>query len=122
TMSGRPRSSSARSPTAAAVHARTMSFWLRPSPPMSAAKRTWTGRLLLSKHSVRVCGHIRNDLQHVPMLDDLSVVVQPKNIDARPDVVAWPILPAVQNNVIAFGDHALELDALAGIVARGIFE
>jgi hypothetical protein len=56
------------------------------------------------------------------MLDDLSVVVQPKNIDARPDVVAWPILPAVQNNVIAFGDHALELDALAGIVARSIFE
>ena len=69
---------------AAAVHARTMSFCGgNRRPCQRRSKRGLVG--LLSKHSVRVCGYIRNDLQHVPMLDDLSVVVQ-ENIDARPDV------------------------------------
>ena len=57
---------------------------------------------------------LRHDLQHIPVLDDLAVVVQPENVDTRPGMVAWPVLPAVQDDKVAFGDSADEIDALVG--------
>ena len=56
------------------------------------------------------------------MLDDLAVVVDAEDVDASPVGVAGPLLITVQHDELPFRDRALELDALAGIVARGIFE
>ena len=61
-------------------------------------------------------------MQHVPVLYDLAVVVQPEDVDSGPGMIAGPFLPAVQHHVVAFGDQALELDALAGIVAGRLLE
>src|SRR5688500_3016061 len=52
------------------------------------------------------------------MLDDLAVVIQSEDVDASPIAVAWPLLVAMQYDVIPFGNHALEVDAFAGIFLR----
>ena len=52
------------------------------------------------------------------MFDDLAVVIQSENVDAGPITVARPLLVAVEDNVVALGDHAFEVYALARVVLR----
>ena len=58
------------------------------------------------------------------MLDDPAIVVDTKDVDARPFAVrtARPLLTAMQHDELAFGDDALEVHALAGVLARHAFE
>ncbi len=49
-------------------------------------------------------------------------IVEPENVDPRVIVAARPFLMAVQNHVVAFGDHAFEMRDLAGIFGGHPFE
>ncbi len=68
------------------------------------------------EHRIAVRGLGGDTLKHVPMLHDLAVGVEAENIDPRPVSVVRPVLIAVEHHVVAFGDHAPELDPLAGIL------
>src|SRR5260221_14130955 len=74
------------------------------------------------KHSIAIGGRGRNDLEHVPMLDDLARLGQAEDVDPGIILVPRPMLEAVKDHVIALGQDAPELDALAGIFARHAFE
>ena len=52
------------------------------------------------------------------MLDDFAVVVKPEDVYSGVVVIAGPLLIAMQNDVVALREHALELDALAGVFLR----
>jgi hypothetical protein len=52
------------------------------------------------------------------MFDYPAIIIKPKNINACPIAVTGPLLMAMQTNIIPFGDNALEMDALTGIVLR----
>ncbi len=52
------------------------------------------------------------------MFDDFAVVIEPKNINACPIGVPWPLLITMQDHVVAFGNHPLEVDTLAWISDR----
>ena len=52
------------------------------------------------------------------MLNDLSFVIQPEDVNPRPVAVVRPVLIAVQDDEVAVGQDATELHALAGILAR----
>ena len=69
----------------------------------------------MSEHAVRIRRAFRRDLQHVPVLYNLSRVIQPENVDANPITIAGPFLQAMQRHVIALGDDAFEMNALAWI-------
>ena len=56
------------------------------------------------------------------MLDNLAVLVEAKNVDARPGMIARPFLSAVQDNVVALRNHALELDGFTGIATGRFLE
>jgi hypothetical protein len=71
-----------------------------------------------SKHRVIVSGRFRDGLKHVPMLDYLAFIINTEDVDARPVVVARPLLVAMQDYIIAFSEDALKLDALARIFFR----
>src|SRR5439155_12677943 len=60
------------------------------------------------EHRVGVRGFIGNWLEHVPVLDDPSIVVEADDVNAGPVPVAGPLLIAVDDDVVAFGDHRLE--------------
>ena len=64
------------------------------------------------EHAVRIFCAIRNGLQHIPVLDYFSIVVQPKDIHPGIVLVPRPALEAVQDDILTFGDDALDLDAL----------
>ena len=50
------------------------------------------------------------------MFDDFPVVIEAKNINACPIGIPWPLLITVQDHVVSFGNHPLEVDTLAWIV------
>ena len=52
------------------------------------------------------------------MLHDLAVIVKPEAVDPRPVAVTGPFLVAVKDDVVPFGDHSLEVHALARIFLR----
>src|SRR5712691_6427454 len=52
------------------------------------------------------------------MLDDLAVLIEAKDVDARPWAIAGPLLEAMQDNVVALGDRALDMYARAGVFPR----
>ncbi len=56
------------------------------------------------------------------MLYNLAVVREAEEINSRIVVVAWPMLEAVQNDVVAVGQDPFELDPLAGVFACHAFE
>jgi hypothetical protein len=74
------------------------------------------------KHSIRVRGVARDHLQYVPVLHNLTLFVQAENIYPCPKMVVRPVLPTVQDHIIALSDHSLELHALAGIFAGGFLK
>ena len=52
------------------------------------------------------------------MLDHLAVLVEAKDVDTGVIAVAWPLLMAVQDHVIAIGEGPLDLRVLARVVMR----
>lgn len=68
-----------------------------------------------SEHPVRIGRTGGQDLQHVPVLDELATAVEPEDVDPGIIVAARPVLEAVQDDEIALGDHPLDVHALAGI-------
>ena len=56
------------------------------------------------------------------MPDDLAVVVQAEDVHSSPIGAAWPPLITVQDRMISFGNHALKLDVLAGVLTRHAFK
>src|SRR3954453_16395804 len=85
-----------------------------------------------SEHRVGVLRFFGDALEHVPVLDDLPVLVEAEDVNARPDVrmlrpaapppgrqspplrIPRPILTAMQDDVLALGDGADEVDLLLG--------
>jgi hypothetical protein len=61
-------------------------------------------------------------LQDVPVFDDLAVIIEAEDIHSGPHMIAGPILAAMKDHVVAFGDHAFEFHTLAGIIASGFLE
>ena len=76
----------------------------------------------VSEHRVRVGGGLGNPLEHVPVLNNLSLVIEPKNIDTGPIAFSGPVLKAMQDDVVIFGQHSPELNALARVLASHAFE
>ena len=52
------------------------------------------------------------------MLDDLSILVETKDVHASPIVIARPLLKGVEHDVVAVSEHTLEQDVLARIFVR----
>jgi hypothetical protein len=50
------------------------------------------------------------------VLDDLAVLVESENIDARIVVIAGSVLKTMEHHEVAFSYRSLELDTLAGIL------
>jgi hypothetical protein len=75
------------------------------------------------EHCVVVGRFIRHGLEHVPMLDDFSIVVEAKDIDAGPFLltVARPLLATMEYNVIALKIHRSLLVAVESIIHRSPF-
>src|SRR2546427_6477029 len=71
----------------------------------------------MSKHRVRVGSALRNALQHIPVLHDSALCIEPKDVHARSVVAVRPLLVAVENHIVPLADHAPEFDPLAGILA-----
>ena len=61
-------------------------------------------------------------MQHIPVLNDLSVVIQPEDVDPCPVAVLWPVLVAVKDHEVVVRQDPAELHALAWILARHSFE
>lgn len=55
-------------------------------------------------------------LQHVPVLHNLAILIEPEDVDACPVCVSGPLLKAVQDDAAALGNYALEVNALAWIL------
>src|SRR6185503_1652258 len=79
-------------------------------------------RRSFSKHRVLVFRPCWNPLKHVPVLDDLSLLVESEDVDPRPVAIARPVLVAVQHHVVALTDHAFELNPLARVLECHPFE
>ena len=71
-----------------------------------------------SEHRVRIRRVTRNALQHIPVLDDLALVIQPEDIDPGPVAVVRPVLVSVADDQMAVRQDLPELDPLPGIFAR----
>lgn len=71
---------------------------LKSPPPITPQGGSHSPRPAVSEHAVVVCRLFGNDLEHVPMLHDLAVAVESKNVDARIVVVARPVLVTVQDH------------------------
>src|SRR5438128_11174332 len=74
------------------------------------------------EHAVLVGGRLGDDLQDVPVLDDLAVVVEPEDVDCAVVVIPGPVLEAMKYDDVAFADGSLELNALAGVFGRHAVE
>ena len=56
------------------------------------------------------------------MLHHLAGGVQAKDVDPCPITIPGPLLVAVQDHVVAFGDHPLDLHVLARVLAGHALE
>jgi hypothetical protein len=65
----------------------------------------------LLEHPVLVGRGLRDDLQHVPVLDHLAVLVEPEDVDPGALIVTRSDLVAVQHDVGALGQRPVELHA-----------
>jgi hypothetical protein len=71
-------------------------------------------RRAASEHGIAIGRFLRNPLQHIPVLNDLSVRIEPKNVDASPIVIFRPLLVAVQDNELSFSENPLNSTCLPG--------
>src|SRR5262249_47817330 len=100
--------------------ARCSDFFLGAAPTSDCGKGFRCFERL--EHSVRIGCLFRDDLEHVPVLDDLSIAFQSEDVDARPSVITGPILPTMKNDVVSLGYDSFELDMFAGVIARHALE
>src|SRR5712691_9599206 len=68
-----------------------------------------------SKHRILIGRLWWNALKHIPMLDDLTVGIEPEDVDAGPVCVTWPLLTTMQHDVILFSENSLEVNSLSGV-------
>ncbi len=71
-----------------------------------------------SKHPVLMGAVFREFLKHIPMFDNLASLIQPEDINASVFQALRPDLVAVKDNMIALGQSAFNLHALARILRR----
>jgi hypothetical protein len=57
----------------------------------------------------------RDDLKHIPMLDNLAILIESKNVDSCVVFVSRPLLVTMENNVIIFCYRSFEVGLLARI-------
>src|SRR3954451_11277371 len=86
----------------------------RGCPSSSTGSAARQGRS--SEHPVVVGGVVGDDLQDIPVLDDLAVGVEAEDVDAGVVVVAGPGLMAVQDDMVTLGNRANEPHPLARVV------
>ena len=72
-----------------------------------------------SEHAVRIRRRLWDSLQHVPVFDDLALVIEFENIDASPITVSGPVLEAVQDDVMIVRQHSPELNAFPRVGGEG---
>jgi len=77
---------------------------------------------ILLERPIRVGGCLGDDLQDVPVLNDLAVLVEPEDVNPGVVTVTRPDLVAMQHDVVALGQGALDLDVLAGVLRGHAFE
>ena len=68
----------------------------------------------VSEHAVVVGCRLRDDLEHIPVLDYLAVGVDSEDVDTGVVMVTRPHLVAVQHDVLTLCDGSYELDPLSG--------
>src|SRR5918993_4882995 len=73
-------------------------------------------RAIPSEHRVAVLGGLGDWLQYIPVFHHLSLGVEPKDVDPGPVAIPRPLLVTVEDHVIAFRDHPLELHSLARVL------
>src|SRR4051812_36208026 len=71
-----------------------------------------------SEHRVGVRRFFGDALEHVPVLDDLPVLVEAEDVDPTPVPIARPLLTAMQDDVFALRDGADEVDLLPRVLLR----
>src|SRR5438105_590207 len=59
----------------------------------------------MSEHRIVVSGFRGHALYHVPVLHYFAVIVEPEDIDPGPIAITRPLLMAMQDDVITFGNH-----------------
>ena len=82
---------------------------------ITAKSRQLRSSTLGLEHSVVVFFGLRNDLKYIPVLHDLSVVVESKDVDTSVILIAWPLLIAVEHNIVSLSDGSLEVHSLARV-------
>jgi NAD(P)-dependent dehydrogenase (short-subunit alcohol dehydrogenase family) len=87
-------------------------------PPGCSSLVAQAIRLPSLEHGVAVRRALRHRLQHIPVFDDLSMFVQPEDVDARPVGATRPDLVAVQYDVGSLGEDPHEPHMLAGEFPR----
>ena len=75
-----------------------------------------------SEHAVGIDALIGHDLQDVPVFDDFALSIEAEDVHSGPDVITGPILAAMKDHVVAFGDYVFEFHELAGVIACGFLE
>src|SRR3954452_16220647 len=71
-----------------------------------------------SEHRVRVLRFFRHALEHVPVLDDLSVLIEAEDVHPCPVPISWPLLAAMEDDVFALRDGADEMHFLPRVLLR----
>lgn len=56
---------------------------------------------------------LRHGLPHIPMLDDLAISVEAKDVDPGMVFTAWPVLEAVEDYAMPFRNGVLHFDPFA---------
>jgi hypothetical protein len=68
------------------------------------------------KHCIVVPGCLRYHLQDIPVLDNFPIAVESKDIDSRVVLLTWPLLVAVQDDVVTISECPFEVDSLARVL------
>ena len=50
------------------------------------------------------------------MFDDFAVLIEAKNVNPRPIVIARPLLKTMQHYIVALSNDALEVNAFSGVL------
>jgi hypothetical protein len=74
------------------------------------------------EHAVAVGGRCGNDLQNVPVLDNLAGTVKAKDVDSSVVFISRPMLKAVQHDEVTFSNGPSHLDALSRVLPLHAFE
>jgi len=70
---------------------------------------------LFLEQPIVIFGLRRDDLKHIPMLDNLAILIESKYVDSCVVFVSRPLLVTMENNVIIFRYRSFEVGRLARI-------